>query len=263
MATKSRIALITLATGKYISLVPELYETASKYFFPSHEVAFVLYTDKVKQAEKITTSYHVKIFKIKHEPWPHITLKRYHMISQVECYLRDNFDYLYYIDADMVFCSDVEEEIIGDLVATKHPGFYNKSRGKFIYETNKESKAYIEPKVGKYYFIGAFQGGSTESYLKAVNEMKRNIDKDLEKGIIAVWHDESHWNRYCASHKPDVVLSPSYSYAEICGNAFEKKIAGVHKSNEHMRYPLIQRQLRKVRQHSSRIKHLIARTKRN
>jgi len=257
MIKNKKIALITIATGKYLSFLPELYETASKHFLPGKDVKFVLFTDNIKYAEKITAGHGAKIFYIKHKQWPFVTLKRWHAFSEAERYLRDNFGYLYYIDADMVFHDDINDEIIGDLVATKHPGFYNKPRETFIYETRKESTAYVAPEEGEFYFIGAFQGGRTDLYLKAVNEMKKKTDQDLEKDMIAAWHDESHWNRYCARHKPDIILSPSYCYMEVCGNDFSKKIVMKPKNNENIRYSVSWKQLRKLPMPIKKIKSFL------
>lgn len=35
--------------------------------------------------------------------------------------------------------------------------------------------------------------------------------EDFANGIIATWHDESHWNRYLIEHPPTVVLPYHYS----------------------------------------------------
>ena len=37
-----------------------------------------------------------------------------------------------------------------------------------------------------------------------------NVDKDLENNIIAVWHDESHLNKYCYDNPPELVLDSRY-----------------------------------------------------
>ena len=40
-------------------------------------------------------------------------------------------------------------------------------------------------------------------------------EADLAAGIVARVHDESHVNRFWASHPPAVVLSPAYMYPEV------------------------------------------------
>ena len=63
------------------------------------------------------------------------------------------------------------------------------------------------------YFAGGFNG-SKDEYLKMSKELSSNIDKDFNNGIIAVWHDESHINRYFASNPPTAILDPGYCYGE-------------------------------------------------
>jgi len=65
-------------------------------------------------------------------------------------------DYLFACDADMLFVNSVGDEILGQRVATLHPGFLDK-RGS--YETNPRSKAYISILEGTQYFAGGFYGG--------------------------------------------------------------------------------------------------------
>ena len=40
------------------------------------------------------------------------------------------------------------------------------------------------------------------------------VTKDLENGVIALWHDESHLNRYLIDNPPSITLDPSYCFAE-------------------------------------------------
>ena len=40
------------------------------------------------------------------------------------------------------------------------------------------------------------------------------VNKDFEKGVIALWHDESHMNRYLIDNPPTLSLTPSYCFAE-------------------------------------------------
>jgi histo-blood group ABO system transferase len=130
----------------------------------------------------------------------------------------------------------VGEEILEDLVGTIHPGFHDKPRQKFTYERRRESKAWIPPEEGISYFCGAFQGGRRERYLDAAREMAGWIDADAMNGVTAVWHDESHWNRYLVDCPPSLVLSPSYCwYPDGRSKEFEGKIAVVLKDARRMR----------------------------
>ena len=117
-----------------------------------------------------------------------------------------------------------------------HPGFHDKPRGKLTYERRRESTAWIAPEEGARYYCGAFQGGRTERYLEAVGVMAAQIDTDTAKGITAVWHDESHWNRYLIDHPPTLELSPSYCwYPDGRSRGFEGKIAVMLKDAAVMR----------------------------
>lgn len=62
------------------------------------------------------------------------------------------------------------------------------------------------------------------------------IDEDAARGITAVWHDESHWNRYLIDREPSLILSPSYCwFPDGRSKAFEGKIAVVLKDAAVMR----------------------------
>ncbi len=127
-------------------------------------------------------------------------------------YLKDkevykNCDYLFALDADMLFVDSVGSEILGDLVATQHPGYVGR-RG--TYEARPISTACVKSCEGKYYFAGAFHGGLKDACIKMYETMAKNVQIDLDNGVIALWHDESHANRYFIDHKPTIVLDASY-----------------------------------------------------
>lgn len=193
------IALVIIATGKYTRFLPKLLESSAQYFLPDHNVTPHVFTDDPKSVP----------FGLVHPaprlPWPLPTLLRYQLI-QVDY----TEDYVFYIDADMEFVRPVEDEILGDLVATLHPGFAGRHRSCYTYCGNPASRAYVRPTEGTHYFAGGFQGGSAESYGKAMRWMKDAIAEDLRNHIIADWHDESHWNRYLMGTLPSVILSPDY-----------------------------------------------------
>lgn len=218
-----KIGLCIVATGKYDAFVKPLIESAQTYFCTDHEVKFFIFTDgQVPQGKNI-----VQIFQ-KRLGWPFDTLKRFHIYDANKDLLKE-MDYLFACDADMLFVGPVGDEILSERVATLNGGYMGK-RG--TYETNKISTAYVDKMNRRRgtYFVGAFYGGSVEEFLSLVAENKRRVDKDLEKNYIAIWHDESHLNRYFIDFKPTKVLSPSYCYLEGHDLPYEKKILACQKT---------------------------------
>lgn len=171
-------------------------------------------------------------------PWPSPTLMRYHLFLNEEEKLKD-YDYLFYLDADMRVVAKIGDEILGsELTAAEHPMYSLRKEYVPPYEPNAESSAYIErpgkviddngkPRFKPYYYAGGFQGGVTKCFIKAMSVMKKNIDKDFDKNYIAVWNDESHWNKYLFGHEGDcIVLSPSYVYPDSLVDEYYVKIWG-------------------------------------
>jgi histo-blood group ABO system transferase len=204
-----KIGLINIATNKYLEFVDPLYDSAKKYFLSKegHEIRFFLFTnlpDIVKRND-------VTIVNQEHYPWPGMTLRRYEIFCK-NSQIFSGMDYLYYCDIDMLFEDYVGNEVIGDLVGTRHPGFWNAPRHVFSYDKNPLSKAYIKPDEGTVYFAGGFNGGSANNFLRMSETIYKGIQDDMDIGYIAKWHDESHLNRYLIDNPPKVILDPSYCF---------------------------------------------------
>jgi histo-blood group ABO system transferase len=222
------IGLIVVATGKYDRFVPQLWSSARQFLLPKHHCRLFLMTDHSFDLP------HCECLHVPHEPWPGPTLHRYRHV----CTYADRFqglDYLLQSDADMRFVNPVGEEILGSLVATVHPGFFDKPRTSWTYERRGESRAQVPPGRGRRYYCGGFQGGAAKWYLAAAREIDAAIKADECDGITAVWHDESHWNRYLIDRPPTVELSPSYCYPEGWSLPFEPKLLALSKDHAAIR----------------------------
>jgi histo-blood group ABO system transferase len=224
-----KIALLNIATNKYISFLPNLYTTADQLFLKNHDVDYFLFSNldfKVNNCKR-----NVIIRKIEHKPWPYMTLYRYKFFVEAQEELK-NYDYLYYCDADMYFLSEVGDEILSDRVATIHPGFFNADKSKFTYEKNPESTAYLKNEDGERYYAGGFNGGSSSEFLKMAKTIDENISKDEANNIIAKWHDESHLNKYLSTNKPTNILSPLYCFPDRWKSNMQPKIIAITKNHE-------------------------------
>lgn len=223
-----KIGLILISTNKYKIFVKPLIESARNFFLNNHEVTYYLFTDS---DEFNDLGDDVVINKIEHLEWPMITLYRYKTFVKHKDILSTE-DYLFYCDIDMRFVDNVGDEILGDLVATIHPGFLG---GRGTPETMPQSTAYIHPNDELVYYAGGFNGGSSNKFLEMSEQINKNIDIDLQNGIIAIWHDESHLNKFFTKNKPTVVLSPSYCYPESWSLNYDKKLLALDKNHEEIR----------------------------
>jgi histo-blood group ABO system transferase len=232
-----KICLLLIATNHYIKFVNPLLDSVQENFLNGHEVSAVLFTNH----ELDESTDNIKVCQIEHEPWPIPTLKRYHYFLKEKEHLM-NFDYCFYLDVDMKIVNKVGEEILGDLVATQHPGFWFRGINEFSYERRPQSTAYVPFNIGKMYYAGGFNGGTPEHFLKMAETIAHNVEIDFVNGIIAEWHDESHMNRYLLDHPPSVELNPSYCFPEAAfirpqgwHVPFEPKILALEKNHSEVR----------------------------
>jgi histo-blood group ABO system transferase len=218
-----KIGLLVMATGKYIIFVEPLIRSARAHFCPGHEITFFIFTDKQAPiSHDIVSVFQSKL------GWPFDTMMRNETYaSHKELFASQ--DYLFACDADMLFVDTVGDEILGERVATMHPGFVGK-RGS--YETSSTSLACVSQTEGECYFAGGFYGGSRDEFLNIASTLAQRVNNDLKQGVIAVWHDESHWNRYCIDHKPTVILTPSYCYPESWDLPYQKKLLALDKDHK-------------------------------
>lgn len=237
-----KIGLLLIATGKYDRFVKPFLESVDKHFFKDDQVNVYLFTDRSgnKEDSKVSlvpdnTRLAVYSIPIKHTPFPYATLLRYkHFDENKSCI---DADYLFYSDVDMMFVQDVGHEILGDIVATNHPGFWNGGWGS--QNVDKRSMAYLPKHEWKGYCAGGFQGGKKEEYLKACNILNARIAEDERREVMAEWHDETHWNWFLKSTAKNVKkLSPSYCFPEAAwakNLPFEKKLVALDKNHKEVR----------------------------
>lgn len=227
------IGLLIMATGRYVEFVEPLVASAKQFFCLGHQVTYFVFTDGcLPPMDNVVCIYQKRL------GWPYDTMKRnYVYLQSRESY--EGLDYLFACDSDMLFVDIVGNEILGERVATISPGFapgspFPRKRGAF--ETNPASTAYVHDDEGEdYYFAGGFFGGTCKEFFKIIETTSNNIDKDLEKGIIAEWHDESHWNRYCIDNPPTVILSPSYCYPENWKIPYKRRLLALDKNHKEFR----------------------------
>lgn len=208
--------LVVIATGDKYRQHAKKFIASAKQFFVPHDV--VLFTDNPSEFDMP--------IKIQRENfgYPRATLMRYHAMCEVQETL-SKYDYIFYSDADMLFVVPVaEDEVFSDgITATEHPGYVGQPGTP---ENRELSRAYL-PAV-RTYFCGGFNGGTSAAFLQMAETIKQNVDIDDANGIVAIWHDESHLNRYLYDHPPARVLTPSFCYPQSeCENKTARYYRGM------------------------------------
>lgn len=223
---KHRVALCFICVNKpYWEFAKQAIEGASELFLPGHDVDYFLFTDMPEDKEPRLKELNVKFFPLEAIEWPMPTLMRFHtMLSQEEELVK--YDYVYYCDIDMKFVNVVGDEILGpDITAAQHPMYALKKNLWPPYEPNTDSQAYIKrpgmvimdegkKRFMPLYFAGGLQGGKADKFIQAMKDVRKMIDADLANNYIAIWNDESYWNKWLAENPPSTVLSPSYIYPD-------------------------------------------------
>lgn len=214
----ARVAILYIATGRYILFWKEFYPAMEKYFLPNHEKTYFLFTDDTS----LQLPGNVKRIPTDPLPWPQITLQRYRFFKNIEKQLQ-SFNYIYFLNANLIPQRPIDEIIFPTpeqgLMFTIHPGYFNaKNPDTFPYERNPKSTAAVPAGQGRYYVMGAFIGGTSQSFLKMAETLADKTDQDTRNGIIARWHDESHLNKYLIQRQNAgddfLLLPPSYVVPE-------------------------------------------------
>lgn len=235
---KPKVALLIVATGKYFDLFLEpLIRSAEEFFLKDCDVTYCVFSDsKTKWRPSKTRPF--SVYPVKHAPWPHATLKRFHFFKEHK--ERLHADYFCYVDVDTLFKGEIRSDILSERTAVRHCGFIGK-RG--TYETRPESTACVGPNEGSRYYGGGFWCFSRDEFWKLVQKATWMIDTDEMNGVVPVYHDESVLNRYLIDNTPIKALSPSYHYPEskteyyknIWKRDYECKILLLDKNHEEVR----------------------------
>lgn len=217
---KTKIAILYICTGKYNQFFQGFYESAEKFFMPSKSLKeYFVFTDDMS----LCKSTNVHLYYKECKGFPMDSLLRFDLFLSVKEELA-KFDFVFFFNANMQFMKEVGEEFLPvkeGLAAVVHPWAYNKLACLFPYDRNKKSTAYIKRMNKTYhYYMGSLNGGRTRDYLQLAETCSRNVHTDLENGYIALYHDESHLNKYLSEHEC-LSLSPSYAYPEGITIPFE------------------------------------------
>lgn len=197
-----RIAVLYICTGKYSIFWDSFYNTAQDYFYPKAEKSYFIFTDDNELIKRVRGNNSIHPYFQRKAGWPYDTLLRFNSFSSVQDLLLD-YDYCYFWNANTVFLKVIDDSVIPfptsekSIVLWRHTkGFDYDSPDQFQTEKNPESEAYIPKGSVCHNYGGGFIGGTANGFVKMSLELRDRIARDLQKGIIAIWHDQSHLVKY-------------------------------------------------------------------
>lgn len=199
-----KIAVLYICTGKYEMFWDEFYKTCQQHFYKNHNVEYIVFTDSKRIIESKEKNVHT--FFQRKAGWPYDTMLRFQWFASVQDKLRE-YDYCYYLNANSIIKYDIDEELIpfpnlnSPLIFWCHTNYYKDNTGNtFNPERNPESTAYVPYNSACRCYGGGFFGGCSEAFVTLCTDLRDAIQKDLRKGIIAIWHDQSHIIKYATNH---------------------------------------------------------------
>lgn len=204
-----KIGILYVGTGRYICFWEEFFKTAKEFLFKNHEVHFFVITDAENIYGEEENNVHKYFFN--KMSWPHSALTKYEAFLCTEKESA-SMDYLFYFNGNMKFVAPVGDEILpdeknGNLAICEWAHCINGNSDDFPYDRNPDCWANIPFGEGKHYFMAGLHGGKTKQYLEMCKELNEATKKDVEKGIIAICHDESYINKFMLNKNPLVIPS--------------------------------------------------------
>ena len=233
-----KVAITFIGTNKYLDFLPKYYENIEKYFLPNSEKTIFAFTD----GELNDTPDNLKVYHQEHLELPFITLKRFEIINKARKEI-DKHDWLVFIDGDALPVTTItEEEFFTDkpLFGVHHPchflGMEPHTQAPGAYDQNPDSEAYVDTSKGlpEVYYQGCFWGGKVPNVCAMIDELEARVNRDLEKNVVALWHDESQINKYFLERLDMVhTYGPEYAFPEVFKDycQFSPKIVHLAKDN--------------------------------
>ena len=223
-----KVAIAFIGTGRYLNFLPQYYEYIEENFLPNTEKTILAFTD----GEMEGLPENVKVYPQEHLEWPFITLKRFEIINKAREEILKN-DWFVFIDADAFVVGKVTEEEFLErccghttdevpLFGVHHPchraGMPPHKTKTGAYETDEKSEAYfdVSKELPPIYWQGCFWGGKVPPVLAMIDEIEGRVNRDLENDIVALWHDETHINKYFHEREFDVhTFGIEYAYPQL------------------------------------------------
>ncbi|XP_048879240.1 alpha-1,3-galactosyltransferase 2-like isoform X3 [Brienomyrus brachyistius] len=194
--------------------------SAEQYFMVGLPVTYYVFTDYPEKIPslKLGRGRTLEVIKVaKENRWQDVSMMRMKTITDaIDGHIHHQCEYVFCFDVDQIFSGRFGSEALGDSVALLHSFYYHRPKMFYTYDRNPKSEAYMDK--GDFYYHAAVFGGRWQEVRNLTEACYQGIMRDKENEVEALWHDESHLNKYLWLHKPTKVLSPEYCWAMFIGH---------------------------------------------
>lgn len=237
-STNKDVAILTVATNLYIDYWKQMVQGAEQYLEPGSDLTFYVFTDQSDEARKFGQSLirsKIVPIDIPSLGWPDATQLRYELFH--DSWDRVQEAVVMHLDADMLFISETNlnpdlAEWKGGIALVRHPGYRRPSLSRLPklylsapqmliwdlkmwlrkgglgdWEVSQDSLAYVPRKQRHRYVYGGTWMGLREPLGVMINELATRTRNDLQRGVVAIWHDESHLNWFASTHTHELLDS--------------------------------------------------------
>jgi len=248
------LTIFTIATNQYFDYLISNLEGLSNARNGFGKTQLIVATNTRNPRAMKFGSLDIQIVEIEDLAWPDVTLLRYEVLLRWAPSVRGR--YLIWLDADMDVIRPLDVvALVGSsraIYLAVHPGFHNtplpkkaslkvklvhaaevlklrisgqKVRG--TWETRKSSNAYVSRKLRRQYVHGAVWLGQSSAILQMAETLSLRTRDDLQNGIVAVWHDESHLNWFYAHNRDLCNLLPEHFSAWVKSPWFDRSLSWI------------------------------------
>lgn len=207
-----KIAIFVGATGAYSQYLKQFVETARKFLFPTLEKRFIIFTDQ----PDIVSGDDIRTIHVEARVWPHYVMRKFkYIIDSVELWA--NVDWCALFNVNIRFQHPMPTSILpgeNDELAILSFGWHSRKRPPV--ETRPQFRCALRTgHKERDYWQASMVLGARDKFLIACTKMEQDMCVDREKGLVAVWHDESYLNHYC-DRKKIKLITYDYCYPEGC-----------------------------------------------
>lgn len=199
------IAVLYIATKRYVELWKGFHDTAEQFFLPEFKKRYFVFTDQ----PDFFSEKECVITKVEDDTeWFNVSLNRFDYFLLKEQELKE-YDYVLFFNSDTIFRYEICPE--GILPTLDNDNLIGCS----MFKCSKTSKCYVDDASyacyiplenrSEYYYIGSLIGGATSEFIKVCHDCSNMIREDKRKNLIPSTHDEAYYNKALSGKNPLLV----------------------------------------------------------